>query len=181
MPSRISISQLQNASRSIEALRQLFPEVSPPALPPVPPPDISDLTHMQKIALMQMWESHAARAVIAALKAEVQDKPSFLDYRALADRGWCEHRRADGWHHLIGYGLEAARLLERKLCVEYGLHLTRESGGDRFNVGVSCSCGWHTNVRKGRSTQSGISQAIGRHLRSANGLAGIVKAVKAGS
>lgn len=178
MTSRISLSQLQNSSRSIEAMRQLFPTEPHVALPPVPPPDISDLTHMQKIALIQMRESHAARAVIASLKAEVQDKPSFLDYRALADRGWCEHRRADGWHHLIGQGIEAARLLERKLCAEFSLHLVAERGGDRFNVGVGCSCGWRTSVRKGRSTQSNINVAINRHLRTVAGVDRLVKALK---
>lgn len=178
MSSRISLSQLQNASRSIEALRALFPDQPAEPLPPASPPDVSDLTHMQKIALMQMRESHAARAVVAALKAEVQDTARFLDFRALANRGWCKHRRADGLHHLIGDGIEAARLLERKLCAEYGLHLVRESGGDRLNVGLSCSCGWHSYVRKGRSTQSGISRAINGHLATVAGMDRLVKALK---
>lgn len=71
-----------------------------------------DLPAMQQLAMMTMHESPVARTVARRLREHVQDKPSWIDYRALKELGYCDKRPNDSWHRLTFEGIRIAKELE---------------------------------------------------------------------
>lgn len=135
--SRVSIMQLQNSGRSIEAMRALFDAPTVQASLPAPEPfDASTLTTMQQAALIQLTETHVKRALVAKLLEDAQDKPQAEDYRALVDLGLAERRESDRWHHLTRAGIEPAKKLTQKLCIKFNLHTLIEAGPSGWQVSL---------------------------------------------
>ena len=165
---RMTVSGYER-ERAIEAAR---------SLPFIPPPDI-DLPPMQQFAIMTMYESQVKRAIVARLCAEVRNKPSWSDYRALLERGWANKRPNDSYHRLTFEGSRIAKELERKLCAEYGVHLMIEGSAGARDVNYRCTCGnWMIQSNKGDHTYRNAHASFSRHVATANGMRSLVNVLR---
>lgn len=162
MSRRVSISQLQNASRSVEALRALFDQPKAQATLPAPEPfDLTTLSVMQQAALIQLTETHVKRALVGRLLEDAQDKPQSEDYRALVELGLAERREADRWHHLTRAGIEPAKRLTQQLCIQFNVHVLIEGGDGGWQVHYACPCGFSTMVRRSTTARGNRQDAQG--------------------
>ena len=177
--SRVSLSQLQNANRSIQAMRAMFDQ--PNAAPALPAPaafDAFTLPLMQQAALIQLTETHVKRALIARLLEDAQDKPQAEDYRALVDLGLAERREADRWHHLTRAGVEPAKILTQKLCLRFNVHMLTEGGDSGWQVRYACPCGFSTMVRRSRTAWGNAATQHAASVRTKIGIGNLVQALK---
>lgn len=175
----VSLSQLQNANRSVEALRQLF-DTGPkqPRLPLPPSFDPLTLSLMQQAAMMQMHESHFARAVVHRLLEDAQDRPQLQDYKALVNLGFARKGAAEKWHKLTAGGAVIARELEQRLCKQFDIHAMLGPFGSGPTVSFSCPCGWRTSVRNSTTAPGNARPSWHRHHATAKGMQKLVVALK---
>lgn len=176
--SRVSHSQLQNSSRSIEALRMYFDPRPRPRLPLPPPFDPTTLPLMQQAAMMQMHESHFARAVLRRLLADSQDKPQLPDYKELVNLGFARKGAQEKWHKLTAGGAVIARELERKLCQQLDIHAMLGPVGEGPTVSFSCPCGWRTSVRNSHTAPGNARASWNKHHATAAGMQKLVAALR---
>lgn len=177
--SRLRMSELQNANRSVEALRAYF-DTGPkqPRLPLPPPFDPMTLSLMQQAAMMLMHESYFNRTVYRRLLEDSQDKPALQDFKTLVNLGFAKKRASEKWHNLTAGGAVIARELEKRLCQSLDIHAMLGPFGSGETVSFSCPCGWRTSVRNSGSAPGNARASFHRHHATAEGMRKLVVALK---
>jgi len=167
----MSLSSLQSAGRSIEALNRLFrPEsVKSSALAPAKSEPVIELSELQTVALLRMNRSTLCRGIATHMANECQDKPSVFDYRVLVAHGFSYKPDGERWHSITPKGSLFATDLARAKAKELGIHIMIEGGYVGAQAEYSCTCGkWNVGYRRGQFTSSNALRGWSLHVAKAS-------------
>jgi hypothetical protein len=167
-----------SAQAAVTQLRSEEQLAKQPRLPLPPPFDPLTLPLMQQAAMMQMHESHFARAVLRRLLVDSQDKPQWSDYKALVNLGFARKGAAEKWHKLTAGGAVIARELEQQLCKSLDIHAMLGPVGTAHTVEFSCPCGWRFATRNSHTAPGNARASWNRHHATAEGMQKLVAALR---
>ncbi len=167
-----------SAQAAVMKMRDAEQLARQPRLPLPPPFDPLTLPLMQQAAMMQMHESHFARAVIRRLLEDAQDKPQLPDYKSLVNRGFARKSAAEKWHRLTAGGVVIARELEQQLCERLDIHAMLGPIGTGHTVEFSCPCGWHFATRNSHTAPGNARASWNRHHATAEGMQKLVASLR---
>ncbi len=179
MSRRVSLSSLQNANRSAEALKAMFEPVSAvPSLPAPPPFDAATLPANQQAALIYLTEGHVKRALVSKLMEHSQDFLHDADFAPLRELGLAEKPEGYRLNKLTDAGRASAKLLTQKLCIQFNIHMLIEGGDCGWQVRYSCPCGFSTMVRRSRTAYGNASVQHATHVRTQIAVGNLVASLR---
>lgn len=129
-----------------------------------------ELTPLQMIALLRMNRSTLCRGVASLMQNDVQDKPAWSDYRALAALRLCVKDKEGPFHTITMLGQLRAKDIARAEARKRGLRILIEGGSVGAYQNFSCTCGkWRTAYRRGLFTAGNASTGFAAHVAAASG------------
>lgn len=179
--SRVSIMQLQNSIRSIEAMRLACPDPEAPrveAPPSLPPFDASTLPERQQAALIFLTESHVKRSIVGKLLEDSQEFLRDADFAPLRELGLAEKPEGYRLNKITRDGNVSAKALTKALCIKHNIHLLTEGGPSGWQVRFSCPCGFSTMVRRSHTARSNATIQHANHVRTSQGIKSLFDAMQ---
>lgn len=169
------------AARSVAALERKYGATPEDRLEelraPYEPPAKPELSVGEKLALLKLCQTQASRHIYSALIATGAAHPDRRFFAPLIDYGYARKNDADRFHSITSSGRHEASIMMRELSSRLNVHIYSERDSN-WQTGGHCCCGWSSYVQKGHYSSSNLQRHFERHVATANGMAGLAKALK---